>query len=817
MLTDSCRFLLPIFLCGVIASPLGPLRAQDLVLKYDQPATGWEKEALPLGNGRIGAMVFGGINEELITLNEDTLWSGSPYEWDSAAGKEHLPEIRRLVLAEKFSEAGELAKKLQGAYSQSYLPLGNLRLKFARQGETSDYQRTLNISDAMAEVRYKANGHEHRRRIYVSYPDQVLVVEISTDDPAGLQFEATLDSLLEHKLSHDNEDFLMSGHAPIHVAPSYQQVENPIVQHDEKRGTGMRFQTRIRVRNIGGAFNVDGERISVKGAKAVTLLLACDTSFNGFDKLPDREGIDETKRPVIDLTAAAKHTNAELFDRHQADYRQLFDRVSLDLGGHDRREMLMPERLQAAAEGASDPDLATLLFQYGRYLLIASSRQGTQPANLQGIWNDKMRPPWSSNYTVNINTEMNYWLAEPANLSELHEPLLTMIGELAKTGHRTAEVTYGMDGWVAHHNVDIWRLSCPVGNYGEGDPVWASWQMGGAWLSQHLWEHYQFTRDEKFLREQAYPTIKGAAEFLLDYLVEDANGNLVTIPSTSPENKFIWQDKPQAISMASTSDMELTWELFTNVIEASEVLDIDADFRETLIVKRDKLFPLTVSPRGTLQEWYQDFKEADPHHRHVSHLIALHPGRQISPLTTPELATAARKTLEARGDDGTGWSLAWKINFWARLHDGDHALRLITRLLRPTGIKDTVYEGGGGVYLNLLDAHPPFQIDGNFGATSGICEMLLQSHLKSDDGTLLLHILPALPSAWPNGKISGLRARGGITVDLEWAESKLKNCELQPSAKHSVTLCYGDQVRRMDLEASTPKSLNGELKDEVPQ
>ena len=818
MSISKCRFLLFVFLFGVFALSSGQIRAENLILKYDQPATDWEKEALPLGNGRIGAMVFGGIEEELITLNEDTLWSGSPYEWDSAAGKEHLPEIRRLVSAEKFGEAGELTKKLQGAYSQSYLPLGNLRLKFAGQGETSDYQRTLDISSAVAEVRYKTNSHEHRRRIYVSYPDQVLVVELSTDDPAGLHLEATLDSLLEHKLSHaENNDFLMSGHAPIHVAPSYQKVENPIIQRDEKRGTGMRFQTRIRIRHDGGEVGVDDQRISVKGAKAVTLLLACGTSFNGFDKLPDSEGIDETKQPVLDLDGAFEHSNAELLERHQADYRQLFDRVTLDLGGQDRREMLMPERLRAAAEGASDPDLATILFQYGRYLLIASSRQGTQPANLQGIWNDKLRPPWSSNYTVNINTEMNYWLAEQANLSELHEPLLTMIGELAKTGKRTSEVTFGMRGWSSGHNVDLWRLSCPVGNYGEGDPVWANWQMGGAWLSQHLWEHYQFTRDEKFLREQAYPTMKGAAEFLLDYLVEDANGHLVTLPSTSPENKFIWQNEQQGISMASTSDMELTWDLFTNLIEASEVLDIDDEFRETLIAKRDKLFPLTVSPRGTLQEWYQDFKEADPHHRHVSHLIALHPGRQISPLTTPELAAAARKTLEARGDDGTGWSLAWKINFWARLHDGDHALRLITRLLRPTGIKDTVYEGGGGVYLNLLDAHPPFQIDGNFGATSGICEMLLQSHIKADDGRVLIHILPALPSAWPNGKITGLRARGGVTVDLEWAEGKLTNCSLQTASKQSVTLRYGDQIQQTDLEASMPRSVDGELKDQVPQ
>jgi alpha-L-fucosidase 2 len=768
----------------------------NLVLQYDQPATDWEKEALPVGNGRIGAMVFGGVDEELITLNEDTLWSGSPYEWDSSAGRAHLPEIRQRVLDEQFNEASKLVRKLQGAYSQSYMPLGNLRLKFFDQSNLTKYRRSLDISDAVAVVKYNTSGYECRRKIFVSYPDQVLVVQLETDDPKGLSFEATLDSLLEHRLSSVNGvDFLMLGHAPIHVAPSYQQTDNPVIQRDDKRGIGMRFCVRIHVRHTGGDVTINDKQIIVAGAKQATLLLAIDTSFNGFNKLPDSQGTNEIIQPRKDLESAMKLTDDELFKRHIKDHRQLFERVTLDLGGHHQRESLTPDRLKAANEGANDLDLAVLLFQYGRYLLIASSRPGTQPANLQGIWNDKLRPPWSSNYTVNINTEMNYWLAEPANLSELHEPLLRMIEELAVTGQTTAQVTYGMHGWCAHHNVDLWRLSCPVGNYGEGDPVWANWQMGGPWLCQHLWEHYRFTRDEDFLRERAYPIMKGAAEFLLAYLVEDSNGYLVTIPSTSPENKFIWNGQQESVSMGSTSDMELTWDLFTNLIEASEILKLDPDFRETLIAKRNQLLPLKVSPRGTLQEWYRDLEEADPHHRHVSHLIALHPGKQISPLLTPELATAARKTLEARGDEGTGWSLAWKINFWARLHDGDHAHQLLSRLLRPTGIKDTKYDGGGGVYLNLLDAHPPFQIDGNFGATNGICEMLVQSHLKAADGTILVHILPALPSAWPDGKVTGLRIRDGAQIDLEWSSGKLSSCRIL-GLKRPVTLKYGAKAVR---------------------
>lgn len=785
-------------------------RTEGFSLKFDQAANDWQKEALPLGNGRIGAMVFGGIERDLIALNEDTLWSGAPYDWNSSAGKAHLPEIRRLVLAEEFAEATKLVRKLQGAYSQSYMPLGNLRLTFSTPGEISQYKRSLDISDATAEVEYVVGGHRYHRTYFVSFPDQVLVVQLGTDNPAGLHFEATLDSLLIHQLARtDSGDFLMTGHAPVHVAPAYQRTDNPIIQRDEERGTGMRFAAQIRVRHEGGSVSVDDQCVSVAGPTKATILVALDTSFNGFDKLPDPQGIDETAQPEKDLDAAEARTDAELFRRHREDFHALFNRVKFDLGGHERRSLLTPERLKSAADGEGDPDLAALLFQYGRYLLIASSRPGTQPANLQGIWNDKLRPPWSSNYTVNINTEMNYWLAEPANLSELHEPLLRMIGELAVTGERTAEVTYGMRGWCAHHNVDLWRLSCPVGDYGEGDPVWANWQMGAPWLCQHLWAHYQFTRDADFLRNQAYPTMKGAATFLLDYLVEDSQGRLVTIPSTSPENKFLWKGRHEAVSMGSTSDMELVWDLFTNLIEASEILDIDAEFRETLIAKRAQLLPLTISPRGTLQEWYRDFEEADPQHRHLSHMIALHPGRQISPLTTPELAAAARKTLETRGDEGTGWSLAWKINFWARLHDGDRAHRLLSRLLRPTGIMGTQYEGGGGVYQNLLDAHPPFQIDGNFGATSGICEMLVQSHLKADDGSVLVQLLPALPTAWPNGKITGLRVRGGATVDLQWEDGHLTLCTIKGGTQ-PMTIKLGELTKKIE-GAEAVIVLNGKL------
>ena len=800
--------LICLLLATLVCVPPG--HADNLGLTYDRPATDWQKEALPLGNGRIGAMVFGNFQDELITLNEDSLWSGAPYEWDSSAGKPYLPEIRQLVLAERFGEASQLVRELQGAYSQSYMPLGNLRLRFNGTEDADYYRRQLDISDALATVVYQAGSYEYRRTIFVSHPDQVMVVRLETDNPSGLDVDISLDSVLSHNVARtDNGDFVMQGHAPIHVAPAYQRTENPVIQHDEHRGTGMRFAVRVRIKSVGGTIDVNDQRTSIKGSHQATLLVAIDTSFNGFDKLPDEQGVDETVQPRLDIDAAAQFSDAELLDRHKSDYHSLFNRVTFDLGGHERRNLLTPDRLSEAASGASDPDLAVLLFQYGRYLLISSSRPGTQPANLQGIWNDKLRPPWSSNYTININTEMNYWLAESTNLSELHEPLLRMIEELAVTGRRTADVTYGMSGWCAHHNVDLWRLSCPVGDYGEGDPVWANWQMGGPWLCQHLWEHYRFTNNKEFLRDKAYPVMKGAAEFVLDYLVEDSAGRLVTIPSTSPENKFIWQGEAESVSMGSTSDMALVWDLFTNLIEASEILDIDQEFRQTLLEKREQLLSLQISPSGTLLEWYRDFDEADPHHRHTSHLIALHPGRQISPLTTPELADAARKTLEARGDEGTGWSLAWKINFWARLHDGNHAHRLLTRLLRPTGLEEG--HGGGGVYLNLLDTHPPFQIDGNFGATNGICEMLLQSHMKAPDGSVLAHLLPALPSAWPNGQITGLQLRGGATADLKWRDGRLIECNLK-SVKSPITLKYED-LQRTILPPADEVVVGGTLAD----
>ncbi|RXG32402.1 glycoside hydrolase family 95 protein [Leeuwenhoekiella marinoflava] len=718
----------------------------DLRLEYDEPAKLWV-EALPVGNGRLGGMIYGNPDVETIQLNENTLWAGQPYRNDNPQALEVLPEARELIFNENYTEAQDLInqKFFSGKSGMPYQTLGNLNLEFKNTGEVTAYSRSLDLENAVATTSYSRGGVNYKMEVFSSFPDQVLVVQLSANKAGKISFDASL-TRPEGAISFVDTNNILHLQG---TGSDYEGIAGAV-----------KFEAQVKVRTTGGSLSQSENKLQVSNADAVTLYISMATNFLSYN---DIGGNAEAKAADF-LELASQKSYTDLKDVHIKDYQNYFNRVTLELGDANSSTKTTDQRV-ADFKNGDDLGLVSLYFQFGRYLLISSSRPGGQPANLQGIWAEGLKPAWDSKYTININTEMNYWPSENTNLSELNEPLVQMVSELSQTGKQTAKEMYGASGWVAHHNTDIWRITGPVDG-----AFWGMWPMGGAWLSQHLLDKYDYSGDTQFL-DSIYTILKGSARFLTDHLVEEPDHAwLVISPSISPENAP-YSDHPESVTAGATMDNQLVFDVFTRTLKAAEILGKKDPVLKQIEASLKRLPPMQIGKWGQLQEWMYDWDNPKDNHRHVSHLYGLYPSNQISPYRTPQLFEAAKTSLVARGDESTGWSMGWKVNLWARLLDGNHAYKLIQDQLKPSIQPDG--KEVGGTYPNLFDAHPPFQIDGNFGCTAGIAEILMQSHAGA------VHILPALPDAWRQGKITGLKARGGFEVAVEWTENKPEKIEIK--------------------------------------